>query len=47
MEDSKTETTKGIKKNIDYFMKAKNWWGSLVFILVISPETNFVIADFW
>jgi nitric oxide reductase subunit B len=36
MKDSKTETTKGIKKSIDYLMNTKNWWGPLVFILVIS-----------
>lgn len=26
----------GIKKNIDYLMNTKNWWGPLVFILIIS-----------
>lgn len=36
MKDSKTETTKGIKKSIDYLMNTKNWWGPLVFILIIS-----------
>lgn len=26
----------GIKKNIDYLMDTKNWWGPLLFILIIS-----------
>lgn len=26
----------GIKKSIDYFMNTKNWWGPLLFILIIS-----------
>jgi nitric oxide reductase subunit B len=30
------ENPTGIKKSIDYFMNPKNWWGPLVFILVIS-----------
>lgn len=33
MEKPKTER---IKKNIDYLMDTKNWWGPLVFILIIS-----------
>ncbi|MEC3965706.1 nitric-oxide reductase large subunit [Flagellimonas halotolerans] len=27
---------KGFKKNIDYWMDTKNWWGPLLFILIIS-----------
>ena len=27
---------KGFKKNIDYWMNTKNWWGPLLFILIIS-----------
>lgn len=35
--ESKHESSSpGIKKNIDYFMNTKNWWGPLVFILIIS-----------
>ncbi|MEA1784782.1 cbb3-type cytochrome c oxidase subunit I [Arenibacter sp. GZD96] len=26
----------GLKKNIDYLMQTKNWWGPLLFILIIS-----------
>lgn len=31
-----TTTGDGIKKNIDYLMNTKNWWGPLLFILIIS-----------
>ena len=37
MNESQNESsTPGIKKNIDYLMNTKNWWGPLVFILIIS-----------
>lgn len=36
MDTTKSKNSPEIKKNIDYFMNTKNWWGPLVFILIIS-----------
>ena len=36
MGSPKNNTANGISKNIDYLMNTKNWWGPLLFILIIS-----------